>query len=760
MKTHKKTLATALLMSAVLATPIFADYDSPAIAVTQPVVVTPLSPSPAPILIGPRGMLGSATTASEAFTRHLDPQGNVTSITVYTAGIRSSNAPFELLSAQVSADAIVLEVAPLTGEWFAPLPLDRMSVSVMHTIDGQDPFLDLDHWDDTAWTDRMNAILSTFSVAEQGFTAELNSYGNTEITLHVPTGAIDLPELGHLHLSYNLVLDGDTDYIDWEAFDWSRFFSFTLATSEFGVGQLGFPILQPSDFDTTLDFVLHSTFAHGRGHLLPMVQPLDITLVDGSKTLRVLASLGESRADSGSANFTTIVSLTGANIATNEWGHSDGLLLGPALDDTNWFGEVGVATQFPDARLIHVDTSTDTAYFSVNHSVNFTDWQAFDETDPWQRPVTGVVPDSLGLNLVFEQLISGRDTDRQVLDADIVAILQDHTPTLVPRSVHEQSYVVTLTGRNHPGLENHLGIDPEESWRSWELLNDYLEHVSIPAHGELNIPLAEGIYLSNVAIQNDLLWVQLQEPQQTVWGDFTSPDVWVHIDNANWGSNSPQQIFSLGFGEIDADGWHIDGDRFTNFVFSFDELADLHDLEIVVTTSAYNQFVDLDFRTQFQVPIVQDGFFAAGPVSVPVGDTMATVTNLHVGSRDVQFQLEGLRLPEQDFNELFTIQWLTADGVSEPVVFENRFAPALGQGHALMSSVVFEMHGAELALEDLEEPILHDPIGWFPVPGPIEVEWDFDLFDFPQFVSMWLPWSDYINPLELIGVVINGVTIQ
>lgn len=588
-------LAAAAILSAGLATPVSAQDNitvTPVIP-TNNMRLTPVVPA-LPRVVAPVIAIEGAV-----FTPNMNEHGQVTGIAVSNEGIRGSgNTPFDILSAQVVSDAIILEIALPQDTWLAPMPLDSLSVTLLHTIDGQDPFLQMDTWDDTAWFEQLNAVMSTFSVADQGFTASHNASGNLEITLHVPVGYMNLVELGHIQIS--AIMNEPENPADWADFDFSDFFSFLLATSDFGVSQMGVPILFAEDFETPLDFVLHRSLSED---LRSLLQPIGMTFTQDDLTIQVVSSLAAAVAERGAVDVATIVTVQGADISADQWGHADAVLTGPTLIPEDWLSQgVGELFQLPDARVVHVDNQSNTAYFVVHHRAHLIDWSEFDENTPVQMSTPISSPETVQVNLALHQLVSGRQHHEKRISLDWMSILDEHIATFVPTAELAQHHTQTNSMIALEAFENHLKTSQDEHWQAWEVLDAYLSQAGLPAHGELNMHLGQGVYLSNLAIHDNLLWIQLQQPHH-IWQGFTTPDIWVSVSNVDW-HTGPENIFSVGFAQLDTASGVIHDSTIQNHVFSFEHLSDLTNLIITISNSAYTQFTDLDVRASFPLPVI------------------------------------------------------------------------------------------------------------------------------------------------------------
>lgn len=694
-------------------------------------------------------------TEGQPFTHRIDAQEQVTGILVTPAAIRhSGNTPFELLSARVEPGQIVLEIAPPPTGQLVSLPLDNLSVSMVHTIDGEDPFVNFGLTDN--WEDHWAQGVRSFMVADQGFSTSRNAMGNTEITLNVPTGYMDLNELRHLYLS---VAWPEMDTEDWLNMDWSDFFSFTLTTSTFGMSQVVSLLPQVSDFETNLDFVIDWAFRHGRSHLIPMVQPLDITLTDGEVTLQLLATLGVTAAQRTRVETTTFFSIQGLSLEVDEWGQTVGLVRGPEMD---WSSQQsGQVFQTSDAQLIHVDSETDTGYFMVSHSASFFDGLVFMNLPEDGLPLyeTNPIPDSLTISLSLEQFVGGRQSEDIVLEADLAALLSTHQATLISRAELEATHLLMGTGFMEPGLSQFLELSVEDSWQSGNLIDAYLADVFVPKPGELDHDLGQDVVLSNIAIQEGLLWVQLRRPQLD-WRDVTTPDVWIHVRNTQW-NQPPHAIFSLSFAEIDERGFS--DVIYENFVFTLDDPSEVANLEIASHQNAYRQFVDLNFSTTFEAPVVQDGFFVQEAFHVELRDSTVEISRVQVDGWGVSFELRGEMPQDVAPADLWTIQWLTAEGISEPVQFEANMgwlgSTMVGGGTVVgVVNLSIDPSVNETELTITAQPVIMD------APLSRRVPWHAELTEsLPMdriVVYLRFPWDQTVNPLALEGVVINGVTIQ
>ena len=581
-----------------------------------------------------------------AFFRHVDAFGQTTAIDIFADGIGvgfMGTPTFQLISASIESTYIGLEIGLPDGNQLVPIDIASLTISGMHGEDVPDAFLGISFHEDEFFA---------FRVADTRSTISLNEAGNLHISIDVPTGYIRLGEL--LWVTVSFAPELSVEWTDEElAVFLAEMFQFTLATSELGMNQVQMHQrfwLTPEDFETTMDYVHHRMFGTERTHLIDFLQPVEMTLTSDVFELTIISSVGITQPASRWAEVVTLVGLTGADLTQDPlnatFASNHALLISAPL--TPFDGNT-------PHQLLYFDPETGIAYFAVRHIVHF-----FEEGQ--------AVPDSLTINMQMLQFIAGHEHHVIEPEINLVALLADHEASWI--TIEALGDHFHRAGSTFPdnAFNEHFGLDPQ--W-AWEEVNVILNGLDLPKPGELDIDLGHGVTLSNIGLQNNMLWVQVTQPQRE-WNDFSQADTWFNVFPTHW-EGSPVELFSTNFSEQD-DNWVPIGDLISNHVFLIEDISDLEALDMSIASSGFTKFYALDFNATFTTPLVTDGFFAEGPFQLTVGNYQADLSHVRLSATSLEFNLrgaEGSALEALDLEAALDIYLMTHAGTLEPLVTES-----------------------------------------------------------------------------------------
>lgn len=678
--------------------------------------------------------LGTPVLANEPFTRSYDQLGNAISVVVDQDGIanmawNNARAPFDLLRVSVTSTSIGLEIALPDGNQFVPIDIENLRIAGRHGQDGLDPFSRPEAWEES-WEEAWMASLFYFVVADTTFTTTINDAGNLYVSIDVPAGYINLDELFILGISPFL----DIDNIDFEAIDWQ----INVATHFGGLDQIrGFGFATSwynrDDFDRTIDYVHYRAFGSGNSHLIDLLQPIGQTFIYDDIILEAISTVAITTPNSSWIEIQTLVSLTvpGIEILQDNFGSVEAVLVSGADSNITMF-ESGVPRTDQTHHLLYFDRNTDTFYFLARTNVSFWDWGMDDI----------VTPDNISFNLEFTQFVSNRETSDITVDIDWLEIISTHDATFVSRTDLEEGFEIIGWGMSHEPFYDVFGnVD-------WNEVDKIFDSLDIPRPGELAIDLGYDFVLSNIAILDDMLWIQIKAPHQNFM-DIVDAQAFLNFFNTHW-ENPPHNIFRTIHTQIGENFEHV-GDAIRTYVFSIDHLSDVENLTAFISHSMYTLFRDIDFNVSVNANVIEIGFFVEENHSIQVAGYDFYIANINVSSSSIDFNIlsnDGMTFEElldnldidlepsfiggrgarDPIGELFDIRLVTADGISEPKEFDwvTFWSPV-----SVVGPVASGSFNASFIME---------------MP-PVEIIFHTRFYE-------------NINPLEVIGLVINGTHIQ
>ena len=405
------------------------------------------------------------------------------------------------------------------------------------------------------------------------------------------------------------------------------------------------------------------------------------------------------------------------------------LELARELDEHGWF------TRFSWSNPLLVVRETDRAYFAIQMRSDFEE-----------------VPQQVDISFALEYFLADFVWDSDFAGIDFAALLADHEATFVIEDVYayfdweEPVLLEERWGFVTPQLAEIMGADFDPLSTDFEVM----------ATGELSIRLAEGHYLTNIALTDDvLLRIQMTEPapatvrrsigafvqlvdtrleaeQNALWEEWdASMTAWLAAGH-NWEDFDSSRFIDRQ-GEIEAarvrelfsidliGWWDMDSPRVNEIGYFINDMDLLNHLDFLVNTS--------DYETQVPIPFSFSGnayVLDFGVVEFP-GTHRVFIHDRYTDVSDVSVSLMGISFEVQDTAYLADLH----DGlISVFDMFEIEFITADGE---VLQDLWFGGAGWSKYTQHYEDEYLD--VSWFS-------------FDF------------FIDVREVIGVRINGTEIR
>jgi len=314
--------------------------------------------------------------------------------------------------------------------------------------------------------------------------------------------------------------------------------------------------------------------------------------------------------------------------------------LGIALNFNN-------SSTWTDAQFLFFDAETSTAYFMAN-----------------QQDHTEEELDTIEVNLSINQIFSDLHSEMIEADVNISYLLENHNATFVTSEELGETQWPRSFGVSHEAIELFgEDFDPSE--------DDFLKR------DELNLSLGYDIFLSNIALVENLLHIQLNESS----GHFLPGTNWrtvpsVHaslvntsIEEINWDEidaeaiedweafwrETPQRhmhwLYGRSASEYEEYEMEWDGEYFTTFREVDDRrygerayhIADLSILEYLALELSVNYFrnqtaVALTTET-FTVDVMSGSIVVAEEISINIEGRNYTIRDLTIGVLGISFDV-------------------------------------------------------------------------------------------------------------------------
>lgn len=506
------------------------------------------------------------------------------SIIVSELGILNSTTNLIVANATITADSLTFDVV-MPENSSTPVRLGDLRLSVINGTE-------------------MDLSFTQIELGTLPFDARLLDNGMLQIAVSFDT-PINLSDLLFVTLT-NMPLD----LTDARDLDFDTFISVQINTSDHqslqylidanltGVANAGRSLANMSiqnrrdEFESDAEFVNSEAFMWNMSSAMrESIRDINESVTSGSTTLTILSALSTTDLpmnESVSVQTMFTFSIQDDNItwnAENPW-----LNAVTFTTDTNDFTD--------NAQGVFVNTDTNTAYFRAN---------------AWSNNATMSANDAL-VNIQIQDLASNRIDTTTELDVNFYDILMAHTPTFGSRFESKANRGGSRWGSNDiDALLEEMVLSTTEDFEPFmvELKED-----------ELNILLYEGIYLSNMALVDNFLTLQVRYTNPDIWGSRDVRATESRLDFfVPWDASSEalraMPLFGNNFSDEAAD-WDT-APLYQNTLFFVDDAIALKDtLTASVSTSAFETVVSANVSANFASPVVPSSIsFSTENMSYP-----------------------------------------------------------------------------------------------------------------------------------------------
>ncbi|MCL1994766.1 MAG: hypothetical protein FWG63_01005 [Defluviitaleaceae bacterium] len=417
-----------------------------------------------------------------------------------------------------------------------------------------------------------------------------------------------------------------SDLIVWDGDDW---FSTLVIVDEELIDIFDFEPwdpLQGQEFDTTIEMVYFLDF----GSLLfqayaSYIAPVNITLAHYDITLEIISSLALEH--SWGTEIITFFTLSGEYFNADDiWENTLVFYVPPIMEQTAY----DMAEDSPQptdsnkwANPIYFDEETGVTYFVARHHTQAE--QFFLQDD-----IFGEVSEEKFVYNNFYLLELQRDWNHEslTLDIDLSQLIASHTPGFVVPQGDVNAYF------------------DENGFLQWELFD--IDAIGELAQGSLNLEIAPGAYLSNIALEGNVLYVQYWLAEEWDGSVFITMD-WNAIEQ-DINDDMPLIIFPswiLATSSLTASDSSNGSVLNEVYVISPDIVGDL----IISTSRSYPTFtLPLNMQANFYTPIIPAvNFVIDTQIYVDVQNQVFALSNFTFPSSVVfDFDID----PWEDFSRL------------------------------------------------------------------------------------------------------------
>jgi len=314
------------------------------------------------------------------------------------------------------------------------------------------------------------------------------------------------------------------------------------------------------------------------------------------------------------------------------WGTMINFTQDPYITHGNIFGG--------HANFFHYDDETGKAYFVGNH------WGSVEEGD------------SIIVNFAIERILSDNRTVNEEIAINLAELLENHEATFITEESRWR-----LGGNSTMEMFEILGedFDPQSPDR------EFMER------GEINVHIFEDIYLTNIAVRDNLLYLQISQPRETPqhsserWTSISliNPTVeipilefdentnWDEIDESFWQAQTEmfRQRYILNLFSVDVTKWEITEEglpvqqipetRVTEMAFHLEDMSVLGDLVFNISVSYFgvNEGVNLNVE-EFELPIIGQ-ILEFEDIEVTIDGDTYLIYNIQVSFTELRFNIGG-----------------------------------------------------------------------------------------------------------------------
>lgn len=339
------------------------------------------------------------------------------------------------------------------------------------------------------------------------------------------------------------------------------------------------------------------------------------------------------------------------------------------------------------------------------------------------------IGDNIAVDFAIERILADQEHFSHEIGMDLVYLLENHQAAFIIENAAEDvmedlgTRLYAVPGFRHFDLEGGIyrPIRPVPrrsgltSMEMYEILgpdfDPFAFDAEIMARGELNISIAEGIYLNNIAVRDNLLLLQISYPfdqrlgpierwaglsiidtriesidTEELFADFEDED-WVAVmTDASimaafeerlelWRARYLHPIYGIDVSPMDEYFQIIGGRRYVEYAYFLEDMESLGYLSFVVTGMYYNVNAPVNFNvTGINVPLLgNESTFLETSARVSIYGRTYTIRDFYISTREISFAIEDAQplFDAMDDNDGI-IRWFNfADHVQIELIHED-----------------------------------------------------------------------------------------
>ena len=317
-------------------------------------------------------------------------------------------------------------------------------------------------------------------------------------------------------------------------------------------------------------------------------------------------------------------------------------------DDGFFFGHI---------RFVHYDEENDTAYFAAVHRAN--------------RRTPGR---TMNISFTIDHIFAGEQNYSDEVKIDLAAMLNNHQASFITEGYEIDGLTVHLLGGG-TSMEMYevLGAD-------FDLFSPDME---IMALNELNVPIAYGIYLTNIDFRDNLLRIQTSQedtwrfPQES-WAHFgglidprvESPDwdelwagrdffamdhdelmAWEEEVSLLWANRYIHNLYNISFALFGEEFESI-GKQYAEWVFYIEDADLLNYLAFNVFGGHFEVVQPVNFNISHRrVPVIGGSITIDAEVEIRIDGTRHTVGDFIILPLELSFSIDNAQAIMDVFND-------------------------------------------------------------------------------------------------------------
>jgi len=399
---------------------------------------------------------------------------------------------------------------------------------------------------------------------------------------------------------------------------------------------------EPQLFDDVLDQIYFNRFGEGFSFMLRHSNELNETITYGDFNVELLTAVAVAGEERPSFSFNEVT-----EVFSEDWENSFreiNTFIFLSIQDES--GEINFSdgtaafriNPWGNTQLLFYDEETGTAYFVA---------EVFTSTSMSED-------DNISIDFEVDGIFSDIRNFSETIDLDLLDLLDNHEAT----TATEDSRMISGMSWNQDA-EEILGE------RFTELVFDRgVDEISIETltRDELNISLCQDRYISNVALKNGLLHLQINEQiiEGGAWPAERSSFLSL-IDTRN--DDHIQHTFSLFLEELDEEYNRVSDRRYEEQVYHFPDADTMNYLALNINGFYYYTIKPLNISASFDLPILFRHIAVEEGLETEILGDLFNIVDISIVPTGISFTIEGGLVLQDDCVD------------REPDCFENRFSP-------------------------------------------------------------------------------------